>query len=371
MRDGHVTLFLCGDVMTGRGIDQVLPHPGDPRLYEPYMGSAVGYVGLAEAANGPIPRSVDFAYVWGDALAELRRAAPDVRIVNLETAVTTSGSYCRGKGIHYRMHPRNLPCLTAAGIDCCVLANNHVLDWGYAGLAETLASLQAAGVRTAGAGADGEHAAAPAVMELAGGGRVLVYACGLESSGIPRAWGATGGRPGVHLLQDLSDASARALGERIHCAKRPGDLVVASLHWGANWGREVPREHIVFAHRLVDAAGVDVVHGHSSHHAVAIEVYRGRPILYGCGDFIDDYEGIGGYEGFRPDLVLMYFVVMDVAARRLVALYMVPMQLKRFRLQRAAPADARWIGALLDEEGLRFGTRVAVDADDRLRVEWR
>ena len=48
-------LFLCGDVMTGRGIDQILPHPCDPVLHEDYTQSAIGYVQLAEAANGPIP----------------------------------------------------------------------------------------------------------------------------------------------------------------------------------------------------------------------------------------------------------------------------------------------------------------------------
>ncbi|MBU1394726.1 MAG: CapA family protein, partial [Gammaproteobacteria bacterium] len=142
-----MTLFLCGDVMTGRGIDQVLPHPGDPVLHEGYVTSAPDYVALAERVNGPIPRPAEFAYVWGDALAEWARIAPDLRIVNLETAVTTRDDWQRGKGIHYRMHPANVPCLTAAGIDCCVLANNHVLDWGYAGLAETLETLRRAGLQ--------------------------------------------------------------------------------------------------------------------------------------------------------------------------------------------------------------------------------
>src|SRR5688500_8641778 len=135
---GHtpVMLFLCGDVMTGRGIDQVLPHLGNPTLFEEYMKSAMGYVELAEEANGPIPKPVAFAYIWGDALAELERAKPDVRIINLETAVTRSDD-AQDKAVNYRMHPDNIPCLTAAHIDCCALANNHVLDWGYTGLAET------------------------------------------------------------------------------------------------------------------------------------------------------------------------------------------------------------------------------------------
>ena len=137
-----ITLFLCGDVMTGRAIDQVLPHPGDPRLHEPTVRDARGYVRLAEAVNGSIGAPVDFAYIWGDALAELERQKPDIRLINLETAVTDSDDHWPAKGIHYRMHPRNLPAIRAAAIHCCTLANNHVLDWGYRGLAETLQSLR-------------------------------------------------------------------------------------------------------------------------------------------------------------------------------------------------------------------------------------
>ncbi len=81
-----ITIFLCGDVMTGRGVDQVLPHPSDPRIYESYMGSAVEYVELAEVANGLIHKPVSFSYIWGDALEAFQRVMPDVRIINLETS---------------------------------------------------------------------------------------------------------------------------------------------------------------------------------------------------------------------------------------------------------------------------------------------
>src|SRR5689334_12652302 len=126
----HVTLFLCGDVMTGRGVDQILPHPSAPELFEPYMRDARDYVLLAEESAGPIPRPVGFEYIWGEALGELGRAKPHARIVNLETSVTRSDDAMPGKGIHYRMHPENVGCLTAAGVEVSVLANNHVLDWG-------------------------------------------------------------------------------------------------------------------------------------------------------------------------------------------------------------------------------------------------
>lgn len=365
-----MTLFLCGDVMTGRGIDQVLPHPGDPVLHEGYATSALDYVALAERANGPIPRPAEFAYVWGDALAEWARIAPDLRIVNLETAVTTRDDWQRGKGIHYRMHPANLPCLTAAGIDCCVLANNHVLDWGHAGLAETLETLRRSRLQSAGAGRDRAEAAAPAVLTVAGKGRVLVFAFGAQSSGIPPDWAAAPGLPGVNLLPDFSQATLRRIAAQVRAIKRPADVVVASLHWGANWGYAVPAAHQGFAHGLIDLCGVDVVHGHSSHHPLGIEVYRGRPILYGCGDFLNDYEGIAGYEAYRGDLSLMYFLAVDAASGTLLRLRMIPMQTRRFRLSRASAADTRWLREVLDREGRRLGSRVEAEPGGSLVLRW-
>lgn len=157
-------LFLSGDVMTGRGIDQVLATPGSPRLYETWAKSAIRYVELAERAHGAIPRGVDPEYVWGDALAVLDEAGVDARIINLETAVTDRGEAWPAKGVHYRMRPENVEVLEAAGIDCCVLANNHILDWSYPGLAQTLDSLHGAGIATAGAGADAPHARRPALI---------------------------------------------------------------------------------------------------------------------------------------------------------------------------------------------------------------
>jgi poly-gamma-glutamate capsule biosynthesis protein CapA/YwtB (metallophosphatase superfamily) len=365
-----ITVFLCGDVMTGRGIDQVLLHPGDPRLHEPYMKTALGYVELASQANGPIPAPVDFSYIWGDALEAFARMAPDVRIINLETAVTTSEAYWPDKGIHYRMHPANIPCLTAAQLDCCVLSNNHVLDWGYTGLVETLTSLQTAGVRTAGAGRNLQEAAAPAVLEVVGKGRVIVLAFGVETSGIPQRWAATQDMPGVHLLPDLSDTTVRAIARSIQAIKRAGDMVVVSLHWGGNWGYGVPQEQRRFAHQLLDKAGVDILHGHSSHHPKGLEVYRQKPIIYGCGDLLNDYEGISGYAAFRDDLALLYCVTMDPSTGTLRRFEMAPMQIKRFRLQRVTTADAQWLRDTLQREGGKFGTGVELHADNTLTLRW-
>ncbi|AXK36834.1 CapA family protein [Streptomyces armeniacus] len=365
MRGGVLTLFLCGDVMLGRGVDQILPHPGDPELREGYAGDARFYVRAAEAVNGPVPAPVPYSWPWGDALGVLDEAAPDARIVNLETAVTGGGTFAPGKAVHYRMHPANAPALAAVRPDVCVLANNHVLDFGRHGLRDTLATLARAGLRTAGAGRTEDEAHAPAVVTY-GGGRVLAFALGMSSSGIPPGWAATPGRSGVAYAADATDAAAEAAVRRIRSAKRAGDLVVVSVHWGSNWGYLVPREQVRFAHALVDG-GADVVHGHSSHHPRPLEVYRGRLILYGCGDFVDDYEGIPGHEEYRDDLRLAWLVSAEAGSGRLAGVRMVPLRARRMRLEPAPYEDRVWLRDTLDT--VSGGVRVTLDPGGTLALE--
>jgi poly-gamma-glutamate capsule biosynthesis protein CapA/YwtB (metallophosphatase superfamily) len=361
-------LFLCGDVMTGRGIDQTLPHPVDPVLNEPYVRDAREYVDLAEKANGPIPRPATFDYIWGDALEEAERASVDLRIINLETAITSEPTPWPDKGIHYRMHPLNIGCLSVARIGACALANNHVLDWAYSGLSETLRSLDAAGIAHSGAGNNAEEAAAPAILNVADKARVLLFSVGSTSSGIPREWSATPSRAGVNLLEDPSERTATRVTDQMRHHRQSGDLLIASIHWGSNWGYDVPSKQIAFAHRLIEE-GVALVHGHSSHHVKAIEVFKSRLILYGCGDFLTDYEGISGYEEFRGDLALMYFVELDSQTGQLVSARLVPTQMHRFQLKRASAPDARWLCDLLNELGAPFGTRARLKKDNSLMLE--
>jgi poly-gamma-glutamate capsule biosynthesis protein CapA/YwtB (metallophosphatase superfamily) len=363
-----ITLFLCGDVMTGRGIDQILRHPSDPVIHEGYMKDARGYVEIAERVSGPIPRSVAPAYIWGDALDELERMAPDLRIINLETSVTRSDDYWKGKGINYRMHPENIDCVTPARIDVCSLANNHVLDWGYAGLKETLETLRRAEIRGVGAGTDLKEAESPIIMEIEGKGRVIVFAFGSPTSGVSLSWAASKERPGVNLLKDFSHDSVQRIRKKVQEVKQERDIITISIHWGGNWGYNIPQEEIDFAHQLIDEAGVDIIHGHSSHHVKAIEIYRDRLILYGCGDFLNDYEGIGGDEYYRADLSLMYFVSLDPSTGKLVQLQMTPTQIKHFKVNRASRDDALWLAHTLNREGRKFGVRVKLNEDNTLTL---
>jgi poly-gamma-glutamate synthesis protein (capsule biosynthesis protein) len=358
MDESALTLFLAGDVMTGRGVDQIFARPSPPELHEPFVRDAREYVRLAEQVSGPVPRDVASHYIWGDAIAEWERMAPAVRVVNLETSITRSSEYER-KGINYRMHPDNIGCLTAARLDVSALANNHVLDYGCEGLIETLQTLAGAHIQAVGAGRTREEAMRPVIHALPGGRHLIVAACAHESSGVPDHWAALAGEPGVHLLPDLGDETAADVAMQVARHKLRGDIALLSIHWGDNWGFDVPRQHINFAHRLIEG-GIDLVYGHSSHHVRPIEIYRDRLILYGCGDFINDYEGISGYERYRDDLVLMYFPSFGPQTGQLLRLEMTPMRIRHLRLNRTSRDDTRWIWRTVNEISHAFGTQVTM-----------
>jgi poly-gamma-glutamate capsule biosynthesis protein CapA/YwtB (metallophosphatase superfamily) len=257
--------------------------------------------------------------------------------------------------------------LIAAGIDACLLANNHVGDWGTEGLVDTLDALDRAGIAAVGAGRDLVSAGRPARLRGRDGSRALVFAFACPSSGTPPGWQAGRDAAGVNLLTGYDDRAIAAVAKQVAHFAETGDTVIASIHWGPNWGHAIPAGQREFARALIDEAGVHLVHGHSAHHPKAIEVHRGFPVLYGCGDLIDDYEGIAGKEKYRPELGLGYFLDLDPASG-LSRLEMVPFRRRRFRLERAGPADAAWLRDTLDRQCRRLGARVEAGADGTLAL---
>lgn len=235
---GTVRVMLTGDLMLGRGVDQILPYHCDPQIYEGYITDARMYVQLAVEANGPLPPPSHRgpAYPWGFALDDMEAKAPDARVINLETAITTHPEPWPSKGINYRCHPGNVATLTAAGVHVACLANNHTLDWCEPGLLETLDTLHAACVATAGAGRDAAEAQRPAAVAAPGGGRVLVWAVGHDSSGVPEAWAARRDRPGV-FYTDFYSYDVERLARLVAAEKRRGDVAVVSVHQGRAFQR--------------------------------------------------------------------------------------------------------------------------------------
>ncbi len=348
-----IKIFLAGDVMTGRGIDQILAHPSKPILYEGFVKNAKDYVLLAEEKNGKIPPKITNDYIWGDALSEWRKRRPNLKFANLETAITMSDIPSPGKGINYRMNPKNIGVLLP--FDALSLSNNHILDWEEAGLLETLKTLEETSIKFSGAGINLENSSKPSIHLLQNKKRVLFFSLSHTSSGVPDSWAAKTKTAGVYLIENLNEPEISKIIENINLYKKAEDLVILSIHWGSNWGYELAPGQQMFAQKLIDN-GVDIIFGHSSHHPRPLEIYKGKPIFYGLGDFINDYEGISGYEEFRGDLSLMYFLEFDLK-NNLIGLEMVPMQIKKFRLNRPTISDAKWLFKKISEISKHFNTK--------------
>jgi poly-gamma-glutamate synthesis protein (capsule biosynthesis protein) len=179
----------------------------------------------------------------------------------------------------------------------------------------------------------------PAVLPLNGGGRrLLVFSWATRDSGVPPDWAAGHRTPGVALLHDLSERGLQQVSAGVDEHRRETDVVLLSIHWGGNWVDEVPQAHRQFARELIDLGVVDAVHGHSSHHPLPFEIHRGKLILYGCGDLINDYEGITPRGDHPEDVACLYFATLSRDSGRFVSLRIVPLQRRAFRLVRADPA---------------------------------
>ncbi|HET9109246.1 MAG TPA: CapA family protein [Ktedonobacterales bacterium] len=243
----------------------------------------VGDVMLGRLVNEAL-RSESSEYPWGDTLPLFLRA--DVRLCNLECVLSDRGTpwVATTKAFHFRSDARNIAVLRAARIDAVSLANNHTLDYGAEALADTLALLDAAGIQHAGAGRTRDEAAQPAITASPEGAIGLLSFTDNEPE-----WEATLDGPGtLYAPVNLRDARIRRLLESVSETRKNVDFLVVAAHWGPNWGYVPMPEHILLGHALIDA-GADVVFGHSSHVYRGIEIYRGRPILYSVGNFIDDY----------------------------------------------------------------------------------
>lgn len=294
-------------------------------------------------------------YPWGDTLPLLRRA--DALVGNLEFVLADDGAPWPGKTFHFRADSRVVSSLEAAGFALVSVANNHVLDFGPDAALQSLATLAQRGIRFAGAGANADAARKPAVVRRNGLTIAMLaftdnepdWEAGLESTGVH------------HVPVDLHDPRAAGLFAAIARERDVADLIIVSAHWGGNWGVDVPRSHRSFARALVDA-GADVVFGHSPHIVRGVEVFRGRPILYGAGDFVDDYA-VDPVE--RNDRSFVF--VLRTADAVPIELRLHPTEIVDFQARLAG----RYAAEIADDMASRcaaLGTRAAWDDDRRCLV---
>ncbi|MFZ5524771.1 MAG: CapA family protein [Pseudomonadota bacterium] len=297
--------------------------------------------------------------VWGDVLPHLAQA--DLRIINLECALTTHlQAWSRTwKMFHFRADPEEVCVLQAAHIDACALANNHILDYEEQGLRDTLMVLDKAGIRHAGAGATDKEAAAPAMLETQGTEPCRVAL--LSYTDNEPDFAATTERPGTNFLEvSLQNESLARIANDIAQARGQGaDLVVFSNHWGANFVERPDPEFRSFARRVIEL-GADIYHGHSAHICQGIEVYRGKPILYDTGNFIDDYAV---HPLLRNDRSCLFKLLFEHGKLRRIELLPVSLSVAHVVLARGKEFEA--ICANMEMLCAEFGTKL-MRRDERL-----
>lgn len=209
--------------------------------------------------------------VYGDLLPLLRGA--DLRVVNCECALTRSTKPVWKSGTVFKGEPAHVRGLTAVPFEVACLANNHVLDYGARGLAETLRVLHRSGIRTVGAGLSEREACAPLALTVNGVRLHIVNFS--EGEDLTSARGS----PGVFGWD------VPRVVEEVRRRRKAGGIVIAIGHCGLEYV-PYPPPYVVTAFRAIADAGADCVIGHHPHVPQGIERHRGRPIVYSLGNFV-------------------------------------------------------------------------------------
>jgi poly-gamma-glutamate capsule biosynthesis protein CapA/YwtB (metallophosphatase superfamily) len=323
-KQGPVQLAMVGDCMLGRGVNQALEQKPPE-------------------------------YPWGDTLPVFHNA--HARICNLECVLSDKGTPWAEyrKQFHFRSAAKNVATLKAAGINAVSIANNHVLDYGREALLEMLELLDRAGIAHSGAGRNFDEASRIATFAVRG--RRLGLLAFTDNEPL---WEATAERPGTfYVPTSLADPRAQRL---INLVRKRKDLdtLIVSAHWGGNWGYTPPAEHVELAHALIDA-GADMIFGHSCHVFRGIEWYKGRPILYSAGGFVDDYA-VDPEERNDQSFIFLAEIEGGLPAR----LRLVPTVISWCQALIAPANEAGTIAAKMHSLCAAFGTSTCWDAKDHV-----
>lgn len=316
-----IRLALTGDVMLGRMTDHAFRQRG-------------------------------LTYPWGNVLPHLKAA--DLAAANLECVISRTGRpWSRWpKTFCFRAGPHAIHALRLAGVDAVTLANNHVLDYEEPALLEMLAGLRRADIAYAGAGRNLEEARRPAFVE-ARGLRLGIVAFTDNEPG----WAATATTAGTNWLEiSLADETLAVVRQSIAAARQGGaELILFSNHWGPNMVERPSALFRQFAHAVIDA-GADLFFGHSAHLFQGIELYCGRPILYGAGDFVDDYAV---NPELRNDWGLLFELCLEPHGVRRIDL--LPTVIKNCQVNLAEGEERQAIARRIAALSMEFGTVVQAE----------
>lgn len=217
----------------------------------------------------------DPATAFGPIAAELRSA--DIAMVNLETAVTERGQ-AEPKQYHFRAPATAFEAVRAAGVDVVSIGNNHTLDYGQTGLADTLDNAARAGMPAIGAGRNAAAAYAPWITTVRG--TRIAFVAVSQVHELEFTWAAKDNRPGIAMAGDLARATAA-----VRAARAAADVVVVYAHWGQEGNSCPTAEMKNFATRMA-SAGATIVVGTHAHLLLGDGRLDNTYVAYGLGNFV-------------------------------------------------------------------------------------
>jgi poly-gamma-glutamate synthesis protein (capsule biosynthesis protein) len=321
--------------------------------------TAVGDILLGDASQSRLDREgYDYPFRAISPLLE----SSDLVFGNLEGPITEQTKPLDGdKDYVYKSRPAAAAALRAAHVGLLNLANNHALDYGDAGLADTIRNLDAAGLRHFGAGKGRAEALRGSIVELAGikiGFLGFLEKYGPYGTTYPNYF-AKGENPGVAELHE------RRLREAIGAMRPKVDVLIVSCHWGKNYG-EVTKTQQRYG-RLAAELGADLVIGHHPHVAQGVEVYDGAPIVYSLGNFT--FGSKGRFDQLEPLLRRSWIAEITVRDGRVAAVDLIPLEVDnkvvRYQPRVATDVDLAAMVAKLNEP---FGTTIQISGQ-KVRLE--
>jgi poly-gamma-glutamate synthesis protein (capsule biosynthesis protein) len=318
-KNDNITIGFAGDTMLGRLVNETIESHG-------------------------------YDYPWGNTLPLIKN--PDLRIINLETTLTTHKKAVP-KAFNFRASPDRVRTLQEAHIDIVNLANNHILDFDIKGMRETLKTLDKVNIKHVGAGENSEQAQKAVIIKK---NDITIGVIGYTDN--EPGWEAEHGKPGVNYIKAGDTAKIAPL---IKNLKKQVDIIIVTCHWGPNMRVRPSQEFINFTHDIIDA-GADIIHGHSAHVFQGIEIYKNKLIMYDTGDFVDDYA-IDPV--LRNDQSFFFEVTVDKHGPQSVQL--TPLIIQKMQVNKATGNEAKTIMKKMQMLCQEFGTTVSDAGIVRIR----
>lgn len=226
--------------------------------------------------------------ILGDTLEYVKNA--DLSFINLECPLTFSDDAVRKDGPNLKANPEAIESLKDFSV--IGLANNHIMDFGLAGLRDTIAAIDHAGLKSVGADENIHDASEPYVSEIRGKKIALIAIADRELNQ------ATFGTPGVAPIDPVENYS------QVIEAKKCSDIVIVTIHGGNEYFAYPRPKFRKFCHFLIDL-GVSAVICHHPHVPGAYEYYKGKPIFFSLGNALFDHSKppVGWQEAYFVQIV--------------------------------------------------------------------